>query len=123
MNKIKQHWKEILIGLLTLFSLNKCTQSCNRDTKINTQQIEIIQKDSIIKTQKEQLDILKIRWADAMSNQSTYQGLALGTKQVLLDSINVLKNEKHEIQEKLRKSEIELNRIKKENIKLKEQIK
>lgn len=123
MEFIKKHWKEILLALLIVFSLNKCTVACNRDTKINKLQTEIIQKDSIINKQKEDLDVLKIRWADAMSNQSTYQGLALGTKKELLDSINILQTEKHLMYEKNRKLELEINNIKKENKQLKDQLK
>ena len=123
MEFIKKHWKEILLALLIVFSLNKCTVACNRDTKINKLQTEIVQKDSIINKQKEDLDVLKIRWADAMSNQSTYQGLALGTKKELLDSINILQTEKHLIYEKNRKLELEINNIKKENKQLKDQLK
>ena len=123
MEFIKKHWKEILLALLIVFSLNKCTVACNRDTKINKLQTEIVQKDSIINKQKEDLDVLKIRWADAMSNQSTYQGLALGTKKELLDSINILKSEKHLMYEKNRKLELEINNIKKENKQLKDQLK
>lgn len=123
MEFIKKHWKEILLALLIVFSLNKCTVACNRDTKINKLQTEIVQKDSIINKQKEELDVLKIRWADAMSNQSTYQGLALGTKKELLDSINILKSEKNLMYEKNRKLELEINNIKKENKQLKDQLK
>ena len=123
MEFIKKKWQIIVIVLLVLFGMNKCTVSCNRATKIDKQQIELVQKDSIINKQKEDLDVLKIRWADAMSNQSTYQGLALGTKKELLDSINILQTEKHLMYEKNRKLELEINNIKKENKQLKDQLK
>ena len=123
MEFIKKHGIKILIALLVIFGMNKCTVACNRDTKINKLQTEIVQKDSIINKQKEELDVLKIRWADAMSNQSTYQGLALGTKKELLDSINILQTEKHLMYEKNRKLELEINNIKKENKQLKDQLK
>ena len=123
MEFIKKHWKEILLALLIVFSLNKCTVACNRDTKINKLQTEIVQKDSIINKQNKDLDVLKIRWADAMSNQSTYQGLALGTKKELIDSINILKSEKKLIYEKNKKLELEIINIKKENKQLKNQLK
>lgn len=93
MDKIKKHWKEILIGLLIVFSLNKCTVACNRDTKISKQEIEIVQKDSIIKVQADSLSILKIRWDDAQKSQSTYQGIAIGNQQSLLNEIESLNNE------------------------------
>ena len=93
MNKIKKHWNTILIVLLIIFSLNKCTVACNRDTTISKQETEIIQKDSIIKAQEDSLSILKIRWNDAQKSQSTYQGIAIGNQQSLLNEIESLNNE------------------------------
>lgn len=48
MEKIKKYWKEILIGLLVLFGMNKCTQSCNRDNVIQKQLVTIHHQDSVI---------------------------------------------------------------------------
>ena len=53
MEFIKKNWKNILIGLLALFGLSKCTQSCNRagaydELKAATDTV-IMQKDSVIK--------------------------------------------------------------------------
>lgn len=47
-DKIKKNWKTILIVLLVLFSLNKCTVSCNRQGVIDKQTTELVKKDSII---------------------------------------------------------------------------
>ena len=58
MEFIKKNWKIIVIVLLVLFGMNKCTVSCNRGTTINKQQIELVQKDSIIKAQNDSLNIL-----------------------------------------------------------------
>lgn len=48
LNKLKKNWKTVLIALLVLFSLNKCTVSCNKQGVIDKQNVELIQKDSII---------------------------------------------------------------------------
>lgn len=50
MESIKKNWKNILIVLLVLFSLSKCTQSCNRATTVDEVKKEAVSKDSIIKT-------------------------------------------------------------------------
>jgi spore germination protein GerM len=42
--KIKQELKWGSIGLLILFSLNRCTVACNRDTKIK--KLELVQKQT-----------------------------------------------------------------------------
>ena len=122
MNNIKKYWREILIGLLILFGMNKCASSCSRGNVIKKQNIEIVQKDSTIKVKSDSLNIMKIRWSDAQTSQSTYQGIALGTKQALIDSINILKAEKIVMYEKLRKAELENKNLKNENISLKKQI-
>ena len=123
MEFIKKHGIKILIALLVIFGMNKCTVACNRANEIEKQKIEIVQKDSIINVKSDSLYVLTIRWNDAKNNQTTYQGIALGTKQALIDSINILKAEKNLINEKLKKSELENNNLKKENKQLKEQIK
>lgn len=113
MNKIKQYWKEILIGLLVVFGLNKCTVACNRSTMIDTQKTEIVQKDSIIKVQTDSLNILRIRWNDAQNSQSTYQGIALGNQTELINQINTLKQEKENLSSKVISLTNENNKLKK----------
>ena len=123
MNKIKQYWKEILIGLLIVFGLNKCTVACNRSTKIDVQQTELVQKDSIIKIQSDSLNILRIRWNDAQNSQSTYQGIALGNQQELINQINTLKQEKESLSSKINNLNNENSRLKKTISEMKSQLK
>lgn len=65
MEWIKLHWKEIIIGLLIVFGLNKCTQSCNRQTTIDEKVTEITvmtnTKDSIINILNDSIGKLNIR--------------------------------------------------------------
>lgn len=123
MNKIKQYWKEILIGLLIVFGLNKCTVACNRSTKIDVQQTELVQKDSIIKIQSDSLNILRIRWNDAQNSQSTYQGIALGNQQELINQINTLKQEKEILSSKINNLNNENSKLKKTISEMKSQLK
>ena len=122
MKNIKKYWREILLSIFVIFSLNKCTVACNRDTTINKQNIEILQKDSIIKVQTDSLNILKIRWNDAQNSQSTYQGIAMGNQQELIKQINELKVEKDNIQNKLDILTTENYKLKKENQQLKSKL-
>lgn len=92
MEFVKKNWKIILIVLLILFGMNKCTVSCNRSTKIDRQQIELVQKDSIIKAQADSLNIFKVRWDENQKGQANYQNLAKGTKQDLENEIESLNN-------------------------------
>lgn len=122
MEFIKKNWKMILIALLVVFSLNKCTVACNRDTKINKQQTELVQKDSIIKVQADSLNILKIRWNDAQTNKNDLVGVALNTKQELVNQVNQLTNDNNILLQKVNQLTSEVNNLKKENKRLKEQL-
>ena len=122
MNNIKKYWKEILIGLLVVFSLNKCTVACNRDTKINKQQIELVQKDSIIKVQADSLNAFSIRWEENQRGQANYQNLAVGTKEELVNTIGEMKNTIEFMTNKIQTLTKENTQLKKENKQLKEQL-
>lgn len=47
--KIKKNWKIILIFVLVLFGMNKCTVSCNRQGEIDRLNVQIEQMDSTYK--------------------------------------------------------------------------
>lgn len=56
---LNKHWKNIVIIILVLFSLNKCTVSCNRGNKLKQTNIEIIQRDSVITDMNDTIKHLK----------------------------------------------------------------
>lgn len=122
MEKVKKYWKEILIGLLVIFCLNKCTTSCSRGRTIKKQNIEIVQKDSLIKVQSDSLNILKIRWTDAQTSQNAYQGIAMGNQQELVNQINQLQSENVDLQVKNNSLSIENKKLKAEIKNLKSKI-
>ena len=123
MEFIKKNWKIILIVLLIVFSLNKCTVACNRDTKINKQQIELVQKDSIIKEKTDSLKVLNIRWTDLQSNKSDLIGVALDTKQELSNQVYNLESDNKLLNNKIKKLETEISNLRKENKQLKDKLK
>jgi len=65
MNNLKKHWKEIVIVLLVLFGLNKCTQSCSRGTKLDIISAEydsiIVKKDSTIKVLNDSINAMNVK--------------------------------------------------------------
>ena len=65
MDWLKNYWKEVIIGILVIFGLNKCTQSCNRKTTIDEKvsQITVIEntKDSVINVLNDSIGKLNIR--------------------------------------------------------------
>ena len=52
---LKAKWHIIVIVILVLFSLSKCTQSCNRSSEINRQKTEIVALDSTIKVMNDSI--------------------------------------------------------------------
>lgn len=60
MEKLKKNWKTILIVLLILFSMNKCTVSCNRGSKLNQAEQTISKQDSTIKTMADSIKSLNV---------------------------------------------------------------
>ena len=123
MKNIKKYWKEILLGIFILLSLNKCTVACNRDATINKQNIEILQKDSIINAQSDSLKAFSIRWEENQKGQANYQTLATGTKEELTNTIGEMKNTIELMTNKIQSLTNENNQLKKENNKLKQQLK
>lgn len=122
MKFIQKNWKTILIVLLVVFSLNKCTVACNRDSKIDKQQTELVQKDSIIKAQYDSLNILKVRWNDAQTNKNDIVGVALNSKQELTNQVNQLNSENSTLTQKVNKLTFEVNKLNRENKKLRDQL-
>lgn len=64
MDKIKKNWKTILIVLLIIFGLNKCTVSCNRGSKLNKAEQEILTKDSTINVMGDSIKSLNVTIAN-----------------------------------------------------------
>ena len=122
MEYIKKNWKIILIAILVVFSLNKCTVACNRDTKLNKQAIELVQKDSIIKAQTDSLKAFSIRWEENQRGQANYQNLAVGTKEELVNTIGKMKTTIEFMTNKIKLLTNENNQLKRENKQLKDKL-
>ena len=56
--KIKNLWKVILICLLTMMWMSKCTTSCSQERTIKTLKTELHQKDSVITVLEDKVDSL-----------------------------------------------------------------
>ena len=86
MNKLKKNWKEILIVLLILFGMNKCTVSCNRGSKLNKANKEIVYKDSLNKAMTDSIKSLNV----TIANLSDKNGMLseFNRQQTKSDSLN-----------------------------------
>ncbi len=58
-NFLKRNWKNIAIGILILFSLNRCTVACNRSYQINESYKKLGTLDSVINAQYDEISNLK----------------------------------------------------------------
>lgn len=70
MESIKKNWKTILIVILILLFLNKCTVSCNRSNEIDRQTKVINQKQLIIDTQHD--SIISLNNTIQLYNEKVY---------------------------------------------------
>ena len=86
MKKLKEHWQIIVIVLLLLFGLNKCSQSCNRQGTIDKQETRIQMLDSIVSSQKLQIDFLQRDTTDYLNQIRMLQ--KFDTQRNYSDSIN-----------------------------------
>ena len=71
---MRKNWKNILIIVLALFSLGKCTQSCNRSLRVDELESEVATKDSTINSLNKQVELLKIDTADYRGQINMYRG-------------------------------------------------
>lgn len=86
MEKIKKNWKTILIVMLILFGMNKCTVSCNRGNKLNKANQEIVVKDSMIDMMQDSIKSLNVTVANLMDKNGMLSDF--NKKQSIADSLN-----------------------------------
>lgn len=86
MDKIKKNWKEILIVLLLIFGMNKCTTSCNRGQQIKKQSTEISTKDSTLNAKQDTIKVLVRDIEDYRNQIMMLKGFS--KEQMRADSLN-----------------------------------
>lgn len=112
---IKRNWKICLIVLLILFSLTKCSQSCNRNIQLK-QQLEcinhkdsiiadrdgtLINKDSIIR----ELTLKNEHLIEMLNSEKQYSvnfsDIAFSNQRILIDENKRYKNENAKLRKQL----------------------
>ena len=127
--KIKQHWKVILICLLTMIWMSKCTTSCSRGKEIERQAKEIALLDSTI-TSKDSLirelmfDIsMKEGLLDAADKHSeNFASIASDNQIILLDKVSKLSSENKKLTDDNNRLKNLVNGLTKENSILRSQL-
>lgn len=90
MEKLKKNWQIIVIVVLLVFGLSKCSQSCNRQTTIDTQNIELAKRDSTMKVMNDSIVSLNHK-IDLLTNDKTNQEKLVETQQDAINKINEAK--------------------------------
>lgn len=88
MQFVKKHIKEILIVILLLFGMQKCTQSCNRQGEIDNLEVQYRQLDSICDIQIADIINLQKDTSNYLDIIRMYQ--KFDTQRNMIDSINAL---------------------------------
>lgn len=112
---LKKNWKNILLILLVLFSMSKCTSSCSRGREIDRLNVQIEQLDSIVVAKGIEYDKQSIELQGFKTSIDSYKGIATGNQRDLVDKISSLTEENRNLTNKI-------NSLNKENKKLKEKI-
>lgn len=103
LDKIRKNWKTILIVILMVFGLNKCTQSCNRQIKIDEQTFEIKQLDSTLQEKNSEIVSLKRDTSDYLNRIRMYDRFGKQTDEYIrqrnyTDSLNAINSAKQKAQ-------------------------
>ena len=114
-DKIKRNWKNILLIILILFSVSKCTSSCTKGKQIDKLNYQIVQMDSVIHANGIELDKLNMRLDDAQTSIDSYKGIATGNQRDLVDKVSTLTEENKQLKK-------QVTSLTKENTKLNQKI-
>lgn len=110
-----KHWKNILLIILVIFSLSKCTSSCSRKMEINrlNTQIEVLDstlavRDSIIHDNEFEIIRLNEGLNSERKHNDNFTTIASGNQAELNNKINQLTNENKNLRRKIKELEQEL---------------
>ena len=103
LDKVKKNWKTILIVILIVFCLDKCTQSCNRQIKIDEQTTKIEQLDSTLQEKNSEIVSLKRATSDYLNRIRMYDKFGKQTNEYIrqrnhTDSLNAINSAKQKAQ-------------------------
>ena len=127
--KIKQHWKVILICLLTIMFMSKCSTSCSRGKEIEKQanmiaalDSTIIYKDSIIREMTFDLDMKNALLDSEKSHNNNFTSIASDNQAELMKKVYNLTEENTKLKEDNKRQKTLINALSKENEILKAQL-
>ena len=120
--KIKQHWKVILICLFAVLWMNRCSVACSRESKIEKleDQVEqrdslLFERDSIIREMTFELDMKNALLDSEKSHNSNFTSIASDNQAVLMRKVRNLTQENTKLKEDNKRYKTLINDLSKEN--------
>ena len=120
--KIKQHWKVILLCLLAVLCMNRCSVACSRESKIEKleDQVEqrdslLVERDSIIREMTFELDMKNALLDSEKSHNSNFTSIASDNQAVLMRKVRNLTQENTKLKEDNKRHKTLINDLSKEN--------
>ena len=127
--KIKQHWKVILICLLTMMWMSKCTTSCSRGKEIERQaktinvlDSTITSKDSVIRELMFDISMKEGLLDAADKHSENFTSIASDNQLILLDKVSKLSSENKKLSDDNARLKNLVNGLTKENTILRSQV-
>ena len=120
--KIKQHWKVILLCLFVVLWMNRCSVACSRESKIEKleDQVEqrdslLFERDSIIREMTFELDMKNALLDSEKSHNSNFTSIASDNQAVLMRKVRNLTQENTKLKEDSKRNKTLINDLSKEN--------
>ena len=114
-DKIKQHWKVILICLFAVLWMNRCSVACSRESKIEKLEDQVERRDSLIREMTYELDMKNALLDSEKSHNSNFTSIASDNQAVLMKKVVKLTEENTKLKEDNKRHKNLINDLSKEN--------
>ena len=121
-DKIKQHWKVILLCLFAVLWMNRCSVACSRESKIEKLEDQVEQRDSllskrdsIIREMTYELDMKNALLDSEKSHNNNFTSIASDNQAVLMKKVYNLTQENTKLKEDNKRHKNLINDLSKEN--------
>ena len=120
--KIKQHWKVILLCLFAVLWMNRCSVACSRESKIEKLEDQVEQcdsllskRDSIIREMTYELDMKNALLDSEKSHNNNFTSIASDNQAVLMKRVVKLTEENTKLKEDNKRHKNLINDLSNEN--------
>ena len=121
-DKIKQHWKVILLCLFAVLWMNRCSVACSRESKIEKLEDQVEQcdsllskRDSIIREMTYELDMKNALLDSEKSHNNNFTSIASDNQAVLMKRVVKLTEENTKLKEDNKRNKNLINDLSNEN--------